>query len=83
MVRFAGWAESGPICTWTGTTWPCSALSWGTTTRTLAGTASFTSAGMPPTLTVIGLPSRFWPFRRISSPGMATSGSSSLTRGAR
>ena len=82
-VRFAGLAESGPIWTLTGTAIPWATVRLGTTTRTLAGTASLISAAMPPTLTVSGLPSRFWPWIRISWPGMATSGSRPVTRGAR
>ena len=36
-MRLAGLAESGPICTLTGTILPWATGSWGTTTRTLAG----------------------------------------------
>ena len=83
MTSSAGFADSAPICTLTGTALPSVTGVAGTTTLIVPGSASLTSATIPLIDTVSGLPSRFDPLMVTSSPGIATSGWTPLTWGAR
>ncbi len=82
-VSSIGLVTSLPTCTPTCDFSPSAAGTAGTTTRTWSGWASLISAGSPPITTESGVPLRFCPLIRSTSPGMATSGSRAVILGAR